>query len=176
MSPLLRRKPGAADNDADAWQHLTSSLPTPQDPADRDDLLWQQLVAQLGWYDRAATRSRWSYQVLKVAALVAGAVVTVLAATGAPAAVTASLAAAAVVMEGVQQVFQFHANWVNYRVTAETLRQHGLLYAADLPPYADPSTRRATLAQDLADATAQERGTWSNAMRQSLSPVRDDGT
>jgi uncharacterized protein DUF4231 len=160
----------AADGAPEAWKRLADALPVPTDPADRADLLWQHLAAQVRWYHRAAARCRWSYQVLKVAALVAGGAVTVLAATDARAAVTASLAAAAVVMEGVQQVFQFHANWLSYRDTAETLRQHALLYAAGLPPYAEPETRRVRLAENVEAVTIRERGHWRGVMRQGASP------
>jgi hypothetical protein len=106
-----------------SWQNLTDSLPQPVDPAERDDTLWQALNAQFRWYERAATRNRVSYQALKVVAIVFGAAVAVLAAADAPAAITAGLAASVVVLEGIQQVFQFHPNWITYRATAETLRQ-----------------------------------------------------
>ncbi len=157
---------GTHPGDATAWQHLAGSLPQPADPGEQHDLLWQELDAQFRWYDRAATRSRLTYQTLKVAALVTGAAVTVLAATGAPAALTAALAASIVVLEGVQQVFQFHSNWIAYRATAETLRQHAFLYAAMVDPYADTQSRRDMLAEFMRDVTTKENTNWTSTMRQ----------
>jgi hypothetical protein len=147
------------------WRDLTDSLPRPGDEAEGRDLLWQEFEAHFRWYDRSATRTRYGYQGLKILALAAGAAVTVLAATGAPAALTASLAAVGVVAEGVQQVFQFHMNWVSYRSTAEVLRQHGFAFAAGVAPYDDPSTRRQLLSTVLRDVTTKETADWSTVMR-----------
>jgi hypothetical protein len=147
----------------------TGGLPVPVDPADRGDLLWQELNAQFRWYDRAATRSRYGYQGLRLVTLVVGAAVTVLAAVGAAPVLTASLAAVVVVAEGAQQLFQFHANWIGYRATAERLRQHGLLYAAGAAPYAGPG-RRDALAEVVRDATSKENALWATAMRQTAAP------
>lgn len=155
------------------WRELTNSLPRPVDDPHGQDLLWQQMEAHFRWYDRSATRSRYGYQGLKILALVSGAAVTVLAAIGAPPGLTASLAAVVVVAEGVQQVFQFHANWISYRSTAETLRQHAFFFAAGIEPYDDPSTRRRMLAALLRDLTSKENATWSAAMR---TPVPSAGT
>ncbi len=100
----------SASSNGRPWTELGGDLPTPADPAEAADVLWQQLAAQFRWYDRAATRARRAYYTFKVSAMILAAAVTVLAAVQAPAAVTAALAASVVVLEGVQQVFQFHAN------------------------------------------------------------------
>jgi hypothetical protein len=147
------------------WRDLTDSLPCPGDDTEGRDLLWQEFEAHFRWYDRAATRTRYGYQGLKILALTAGATVTVLAASGAPAVLTASLAAVGVVAEGVQQVFQFHTNWVSYRSTAEVLRQHGFAFAAGVAPYDDASTRRQLLSTVLRDVTTKENADWSTVMR-----------
>ena len=67
--------------------------------------------------------------------LVLAAAVTVLAASSAPAILTSCIGAAIVVVEGTQQLFKFHTNWLRYRVVTETLREHGLFYLAHLSPY-----------------------------------------
>ena len=159
------RQPPAEDP-GDHWQRLTDTLPQPPNAEERDDLLWQELSAQFRWYNKAATHTRLWYQVLKVAALVAGASVTLLAAISAPAAVTASVAGVIVVVEGAQQIFQFHTNWISYRKSAELLRQHAFLYVASVKPYDKPSTRRARLAATLMDVAAQEKSNWSKVMEQ----------
>lgn len=153
-----------------AWQQLTGELPAPPEEAERRDLLWQQLVAQFGWYNRAATRHRRGYLGLKITALLLGGAVTVLAAIGAPAGLTASLAAAIVAVEGVQQVFQMHANWISYRATAEALRQQAFLYAAHVDLYADPATRRDRLADAVRIITTTENSAWTKAMQVPTGP------
>jgi hypothetical protein len=151
-----------------------AGLPRPLDDPEAHDLLWQEFEAQFSWYDRAATRNRASYQSLKVLAIVCGSVVTVLAAVGASPAITASLAASVVVVEGVQQVFQFHANWISYRAAAESLRQHAFLYAAGFDPYDNAGTRRQLLATAMRDVASRETSGWSSHMLQSTArPVTE---
>lgn len=151
--------------DDSAWLLLGDHLPQPADPGERADVLWQELAAHFRWYGRAATRTRLSYQVLKVAVLVMGAAVTVLAATRASSALTAALAASVVVLEGVQQLFQFQSNWITYRRTAETMRQQAFMYVAQVGPYADTETRRERLADFMSEITTTENAGWTNTMR-----------
>lgn len=166
------RGAGAAEGGSGApWTALGGELPAPPRSQDADDLVWQQVAAQFRWYDRAATRARYSYYGLKVTALVLAAAVTVLAAAEAPGAVTAALAGAIVVLESVQQVFQFHTNWISYRAVAEALREHAFRYAAGVDPYGDAGTRRSLLAQARHDLTSRENAAWASAMRQTSAPV-----
>ncbi|KRB42963.1 DUF4231 domain-containing protein [Terrabacter sp. Root181] len=168
---LVNMRSQAEDNPgkgggAHGWMRVGGALPEPPRAEDRDDPLWQELTAEFNWYDRAATRSRITYQILKLTALVAGAAVTVLAAIAAPPALTASLAGAIVVLEGAQQMFQLHSNWISYRSTSEALRRHAFLYVADVSPFNDPATRRERLAAFLKDLTARENTSWTDTMRQ----------
>lgn len=146
------------------WEKMTGCLPPPADP-DAADLLWREFCIQFRWYDRAATRNRMTYQILKFLAIAAGAAVTVLAALAAPAPLTATIGAAIVVIEGVQQLGQFHANWINYRATAERMRQHGFSYAAGTAPYDNLQTRRDLLAQFVQETIIKESGDWSATAR-----------
>ena len=149
-----------------AWQRLGSELPPAPSAAEQQDVLWQEYQATFRWYDRAASRTRHAYAILKVISLAVAATVPVLAAIGAEAALTASLAAVVVLIEGVVQLFQLQNNWISYRATAEALRQHGFSYAAQVDPYNDPQTRRGQLAEFLRDATTKENTAWSSSMRQ----------
>jgi len=153
------------------WEKMTGCLPPPADP-DAADLLWREFCVQFRWYDRAANRNRRMYQILKFLVILAGAAVSVLAALAAPAPLTASVGAAIVVIEGAQQLGQFHANWLNYRATAERMRQHGFSYAAGTVPYDDPHTRRDLLGRSMRETIAKESGIWSAAFRKA---DREDG-
>lgn len=66
-----------------------------------------------------------------------------LAAVGAPVARTATPAAGILVQGGVPQVFLLYAVWMSYRAVSEALRARACRYAAEVGPYADPSSRRA---------------------------------
>ncbi|MEX5302006.1 DUF4231 domain-containing protein [Kocuria sabuli] len=143
------------------WEKMTSSLPRPDDSADAASLVWRQFCVQFSWYDRAAGRNRKAHLFLDLLALGAAAAVTVLAALGAPAPITASVGATIVVVEGVQKIGQFHANWINYRATAELMRQHGFSFAAGTTPYDDPRTRRDELVRFMHEAVTKESTTWA---------------
>ena len=165
----MTRNPGSGPathaSDDGAWQLLGDHLPQPADPAERADVLWQELAAYFQWYGRAATRTRLGYQVLKVAVLVTGAAVTVLAATRSSAVLTAALAASVVVLEGIQQLFQLQSNWITYRGTAETMRRQAFMYVAQVGPYADMKMRRERLAEFVNEITAMENAGWRSTMR-----------
>jgi Protein of unknown function (DUF4231) len=162
--------------DSTEWQRLAGELPQPGDPAEQADVVWQALCAYFRWYDRIATSTRLSYQVLKVGVLILGAAVTVLAAIRAPSVLTAGLAAGVVVLEGIQQVFQLQSNWITYRSSAETLRQHAFLYVAKAYPYADAQTRRDRLAEVMRDITAKESTSWIGTMRQAAPTLKATNT
>lgn len=166
-NPGSGSSPHAGDDSA--WQDLGDHLPQPTDPAERADVLWKELDAQFRYYSQAATRTRLKYQVIKVAVLVISAAVTVLAATRASSALTAALAASVVVLEGAQQLFQFQANWITYRGTAEAMRQQAFLYVAQVGPYDDTQTRRERLGEFMTKITAMESASWTTAMRRTSS-------
>jgi hypothetical protein len=146
------------------------SLPAPPEAA--EDIVWKELEREFSRYDRGADLARIGYLVLRLVALVVGAIVTVLAAIDAGPGLTASLAAVVVVAEGAQQLFQAHTQWISYRAAAETLRREAFLYVARLAPYDDPTTRRVRLADVLRDVTSSENSAWLSTMRQAAPTAR----
>lgn len=146
----------------DEWERLGNQLPAPEFE-DPPSLVWRYVAAYFELYSRGATRNRVAYQIGRVATLLLAAAVTVLAAVGAPAALSASLAAAIVVIEGMQQLFQWHQNWISYRASAETLRRHAFAYAARTAPY-DGEDRAGRLAAMLTELTERENVDWAGTM------------
>lgn len=149
-------------------------IATPADPEEASGALWQEVRSRFAWYDRAANRNRWAYYAVKLMFLIGGAGVTVLAAISAPAMITAILAGSIVVIEGIQQLFRFHSNWIAYRATAETIRVHAFAYVAGVEPYDDGRNRRTRLAEFLRDLALRENSTWSRIMK--TSNPRSSGT
>ncbi|HWM07355.1 MAG TPA: DUF4231 domain-containing protein [Actinophytocola sp.] len=143
-----------------------NDLPRLPDPLEETDLVWQHLLARFAWYDRAANRHRLAFQVGKTTSLIVAASVPVVAAASAPAPLTATLAAIVVVLEGLQQLFQVQTHYLNYRSTAELLRETAYMYAARVGPYADPATRRNELADFIRRTVGDEGMRWSAAVQQ----------
>ena len=126
---------------------------------------WERLEEQLHWYERRSERSKRWFQSLKVAQIVIAAGIPATAAAGASAAVGGALGASIVVLEGLQQLFQFQQNWISYRTTAEALKHEKFLYASSAGPYADVAQPQARLAERVEGLVSQEHSAWTASIR-----------
>ena len=81
--------------------------------------------------------------------IVSAAVIPVLAATSLPTWVAGALGALIVVLESIQQLFQFHSNWTHYRSTSEALKHEKFLYLAHPGAYATCANPEALLAERI---------------------------
>ena len=136
---------------------------------------WERLEDQLGWYDRKSMQAQSAYRRVKLVELVVAAGVPVVAALRAPAALTAGLASVVVVLEGVQQLYQWQTNWVLYRSTAEALKHERSLYLAHAGPYAD-SGRERVLAERVEGLVSQEHAKWTESRDRSEGDRAGRGT
>lgn len=146
-------------------QSITS--PAEKDPAG-DPLAgtWERLEGQIAWYDRRSANSKRWYQRLKVAQLVIAAAIPVMAAAGAQPVVAGAMGALIVVLEGVQQLFQYQQNWTAYRSTCEALRHEKFLYLARAGPYGDAARPGALLAERVEGLVSQEHAAWVAEQRE----------
>ncbi len=140
---------------AEPWARLPAA-------GERGGPAWERLEDQLGWYDRKSMQAQSAYRRVKLVELVVAAGVPVVAALRSPAALTAGLAAVVVVLEGVQQLYQWQTNWVLYRSTAEALKHERSLYLAHAGPYAD-SARERVLAERVEGLVSQEHAKWTES-------------
>jgi hypothetical protein len=139
-----------------AVPHERGAPPQGQDPT------WDRLEQQLDWYDRKSAAAQRFYKGLKLIEIVAAAAVPPLIGLGVPAAVPAVLAVVVVVLEGTQQLYQFHSNWIAYRSTAEALKHERYLYLAAAGPYAAKNRHR-VLAERLEGLVSQEHAKWTQS-------------
>ena len=127
---------------------------------------WDRLLDQQRWYDDKSGRNKRSYLRFKTAQIVVAAAIPTVAAAGASAAVAGALGAVVVVLEGLQQLFQFHQNWLTYRATAEALKHEQHLFLAEAGPYAQEASRRiATLAERVEGLVSQEHASWTQVQQ-----------
>lgn len=141
-----------------------AAVSAPGDPSGSPALA--ALARDIAWYDNHAKRGMAWYRALKLVQLVVAAAVPVGASLSAARALLAVLGAVIVVVEGVQQLFHFHDNWINYRSTCEALREEQRLYEAAAGPYTD-GRRDELLAERTRDVIAQERARWASTQRES---------
>ena len=126
---------------------------------------WERLEQQIGWYDRKSTHAKRWYHRLKVTQILVAAAIPVTVAAHAEQITAAVLGALIVVLEGFQQLFQFHSNWTTYRSTCERLKHEQYLYAARGGPYGgtNPDAR---LAERVEGLVSQEHAAWTSSQRE----------
>ncbi len=132
-----------------------------------EEQVWDRLETQISWYSRNARRSKRNYMRIKVVQIVAAAFIPVLAAVDLPTWIMGSLGAGVVVLESVQQLFQYHANWTQYRTTAEALKHEKFLALARAGHYATAANPVGLLAERCEGLVSQEHAAWSSEQQPS---------
>jgi hypothetical protein len=150
---------------------VSAPIVPPGPPApDRTAVVEARVEAQYNWYNDHANAARIWYYVIKLIQLVLAAGVPVAASVHAPIALTGSLGAAIVVLEGAQQLFQWHDNWIRYRTTAAGLAKERSLYAARAGDYASAADPSAQLAARVETLSSAETASWAQASQLASSP------
>jgi hypothetical protein len=137
------------------------------EPKSGTDPIWDRLVDQLDWYDRKSQSAQRAYKQVKIGQLLLAAGVPVAVASAAPGILTAMLGALVIVLEGVQQLYQWQTNWVVYRSTSELLKHEKFLYLAGAGPYSGPEPHR-MLAEYVEGLVSQEHARWTEGRHQSI--------
>src|SRR6266700_1103477 len=102
-----------------------------------DDPTMQRLDDQIEWYDKRCAQNQRIFKLLKIVVIAAAALIPFLAGiTTVPAWLTGALGMLIAITEGVQQLNQYHANWIAYRPTSEALKHEKYLYLGKAGPYA----------------------------------------
>ena len=128
----------------------------------------QRLDDQIGWYAEKSQRAQRWFKALKIVQLVtAGAIPLVsVFAIGSPDKVTAVLGLLILIVEGLQQLNQYHANWISYRATCEALRHEKFLFEASAGPYARIERPLELLAERTEGLILQEHAKWVSAQQE----------
>jgi uncharacterized protein DUF4231 len=137
--------------------------------ASNKDQTLERLDDQIRWYDLHSGRQRRAFYSLKIVTIIAAATIPLLAAILPNGhwnqIVTSSLGALIVVIEGIQQLFQFHTNWILYRSTCESLRREKYLYLGNAGPYAAAQNSHALLAERVESLISKELAGWTNSQQ-----------
>ncbi|MGY1607683.1 DUF4231 domain-containing protein [Geodermatophilus sp. SYSU D00700] len=151
---------------------MTHDVPAPPrrytgEPPPGTDPTWDRLQDQLAWYDRRSLAAQHAYKQTKIVQLLLAAGVPVAVASAAPGLVTALLGALVVVLEGIQQLYQWQTNWVLYRSTHESLRHEQFLFLAGAGPYSGLE-RHQVLAERVEGLVSQEHAKWTEGRHQAV--------
>jgi hypothetical protein len=96
----------------------------------------ERLEDQIGWYDNKSGRAQKWFKTLKIVQLVTAGAIPLIAVLNVPFTqeTAAVLGLVILVVEGLQQLNQYQANWINYRSTCESLRHEEYLFLGGAGP------------------------------------------
>jgi hypothetical protein len=128
-----------------------------------NDPTMQRLDDQIEWYEKRSAQNQRLFKSLKIVVIGAAALIPFLAGlTTVPAWVTGGLGMLIAITEGVQQLNQYHANWISYRSTAEALKHEKYLYLGKAGPYAAAKDPHGLLAERIESLVSQEHAKWAS--------------
>jgi Protein of unknown function (DUF4231) len=135
------------------------------------DATMERLEDQINWYSARSDRNQQLYKWLKLTVIVLAALIPLLsgldmpAPMGVPKWFLGALGALIAIIEGVQQVNQYHASWISYRSTAEALKHEKFLYLGNAGPYLAAPDPRAQLAERVEAIVSQEQTKWLSGQK-----------
>ena len=133
-----------------------------------------RLEDQIDWYDRKSRRAQRWFKALKVVQLVTAGLIPLITVFSLPAPdkLSAVLGLTILVVEGLQQLNQYQANWISYRSTCEALKHEKYLFLAQAGPYANSPQAATLLADRIEGLISQEHAKWVSA-QESLEKAKD---
>jgi len=156
-------------------------------PEEKDiegDSGYSRLENQIKWYGKQSGHSKRMFKWLKAATLaisvsipvVSGLVLLFPDLGGSRASVlTGVFGATIALLEGLQQLNQYHQNWISYRSTAEALKHEKFLYIGRAGPYATARNPEALLTETVESLVSQEHAKWSSVQQQTEKKQTSDG-
>ena len=136
---------------------------------------YKRLEDQIKYYSDQAACSKRMFQRLKIATLSISVSIPVVSglvayypvlATVKTSIFTGVLGATIALLEGIQQLNQYHQNWIAYRSTAEALKHEKFLFIKRGGPYATAKDADGLLVETVESLVSQEHAKWSSVQQQ----------
>jgi hypothetical protein len=125
-----------------------------------EERVLDRLDKERHFYDRSSRLNHRFYVAIKITQLVTAALIPVLAVVSTPGWVTGAMGSAIVVMEGIQQLFQFQERWIASRSTWQALTRERSLYEAQAGAYAEADVPHRALAERVVELVGSEHTRW----------------
>jgi hypothetical protein len=119
-----------------------------------------RLEDQIAWYEKKSASNQTWYKVCRGIVLVSAALIPLSANIEFIEFLPAWLGVLIVVVEGFQQLNQYHQNWTTYRSTCEALKHEKYLWIGKAGPYASSDNPNAMLAERIEALISQEHAKW----------------
>jgi hypothetical protein len=131
-----------------------------------NDPTMQRLDDQIEWYDQRSQQNQRFFKLLKVVVITAAALIPFMAGLAiVPVWVTGTLGLVIAIAEGIQQLNQYHANWISYRSTCEALKHEKFLYLGKAGPYSTARDPHTLLAERIESLVSQEHAKWASGQQ-----------
>ncbi len=125
---------------------------------------FERLEDQLSWYDTKSMENQKWYKRLKVAEIIAAAIIPFAAGFEGLGILTGILGVLLVIFIGIQSLNQYHDNWISYRSTAEQLKHEKYLWLSKAGPYKDAKDPEVVLAERVESLISREHAKWETTM------------
>jgi Protein of unknown function (DUF4231) len=140
-----------------------------------DDPTIKRLDTQIEWYDHRSEQNQRRFKLLKIVVISAAALIPFLAGLPrVPIWVMGALGVVIAIVEGVQQLNQYHANWISYRSTCEALKHEKFLYLGNSGPYGVARDPHALLAERIESLVSQEHAKWASG-QENIEKIEEKG-
>ena len=153
---------------------MTQNLSLPD--AVQDHPTWLRLKDQRSWYSKESAKNKKKYYKIKIIQIVFAGLIPILSLIDFQATkyIVATLGAAIAILEGVQQLFQFHSLWLEYRSTSENLKHEEYLFLALSGPYRNHSAEEGLLllAERIEEHISKEHAKWVSISQNADSEVK----
>jgi hypothetical protein len=136
---------------------------------------WRRLENQRKWYaEKSASNQKW-YKSFKLIQIVLAAAIPIIALL--PVAhtkfIVAIFGALIAILEGIQQLYQFHTLWTEYRSTTEHLKHEKYLFLSLSGPYRGQNQDEALLllAERIEEHISKEHTKWIDATKKAIPKI-----
>jgi hypothetical protein len=130
----------------------------------KENPTWFRLQNQRKWYSKESAANKKKYYRIKMVQIVFAGLIPILSLIDYSVTkyIVAIFGAAIAVLEGIQQLFQFHNLWIEYRSTSEHLKHEEYLFLALSGPYRDLNIEDGLLllAERIEEHISKEHAKW----------------
>ena len=138
------------------------------------DFAMERLEDQITWYDKKSGYNQRMFKAMKTTTIIISLLIPLFAAFASYkpidgkliALITGIMGALIALLEAVQQLNQYHHNWITYRSTAEALKHEKYLFLSLAGPYAAAENPNALLAERTESSVSQEHAKWASTQEQ----------
>ena len=125
---------------------------------------WHRLQNQHDWYSKESSKNKKKYHHFKITQFILAALIPVITLIDFSSTkyIVALFGATIAVIEGIQQLFQYHTLWFDYRSTSEHLKHEQFLFLSLSGPYRDLSYEKGLLllAERIEEHISKEHAKW----------------